>query len=146
MTLDHTLTSAAAVMSHIANNSLVLPTCITQGIARGTFPPGQKDNIPENERIPGSMPLTTDGLNSLEKLRASDKPFFIIYGQEDDLMPVDFARQFLEARCGPSPTAEDQERHLAEIPGGHVEPFMNHPEAVLRYERYLIANKLMDPK
>lgn len=145
MTLDHTLVSAQAIMKHIAHQSVALPEFITNGVARGTFRPGITDAISEDDRVPDSLPLVTDGLNSLEKLRKSDCSFFIMYGKNDTLMPVDFAKQFLEARCGVNPTEKDKREHLAEIPGGHWGPFMEHPDAIEQYEQYLLANNLMDP-
>lgn len=133
MTLDHTFPDAHQVMRRVTNQSLVLPETVTKGIAKGTWPVDVKDGQ-----------LVTDGLNTVEKLRKSTRPFFIMYGKDDALMPNDFALQFLQARCGLNPTQQDRARHLAEIPGGHWGPFTQHAGASRQYEQYLRLNNLMD--
>lgn len=155
-TLDHTFTSAEAVMKNVAQSSVSLPDFVTRGVAGGVFPVGQKDSIPDDKRLPNSKPLKTDSLDSLSKMKNSSAPFFVMYGSYDELMPTKFADDFYECRYGlpPKETSpmerkayfEHKNSLLAEIQGGHWGPFMYSEDAVRKYERYLVQNGLMDKR
>jgi len=48
----------------------------------------------------GEVIFESDGLNSLKKVERLRQPVFIIYGTNDELMPVSFAHKFFEAAYG----------------------------------------------
>lgn len=156
VTLDHTLLSAAKVMGNIEIAKNYLPKCIISGFANGAFPKGEVDTIKEKDRLPGSMQLKTDALDSMSKIGAMRKPFFVFYGSEDHIMPPHFADDFYACRYGNPPSEtkpmerkaymEQRDSVLAEVPGGHWGPFMNHPEAERKYEIFLVNHGLMHKK
>jgi fermentation-respiration switch protein FrsA (DUF1100 family) len=162
VTLDHTFTSLAGVGKHIAERMLEdscstlsssytpsIPEFLPKGVVEGSFPSGLKRQV-------GEKTLITDGLNTIEKAKQFDKELFVIYGENDALMPPAFSDELYEAKYGPVPSeANVEERkgylqhrtnHIAMIPGGHWGLFSQHSSVSEKYAQHLYNIGLMDKK
>ena len=167
--LDHTFTRPGAVGAHITDkiceSTLTsipepirpsIPHFLPEGFVQGALPSGLQHEIAEDKRLPGSKPLVTDGLNSLEKVKKLDKELFIFFGEDDNLMPVSFSNELYEAKYGVSPLEHEREdrklyqeakaNQIAKIPGGHWGVFGEYEDASEKYAQFLYKIGLLNKK
>ncbi len=75
--------------------------------------------------LENAKPMKTDCFNNLKKIKRMEGRIFAIRAENDQLMAMGFAEQFIQAKYQ---TEEDQAAHLATIPGEHMK------ETIFDYE------------
>jgi len=105
----------------------------------------------------GEVIFESDGLNSLKKVERLRQPVFIIYGTNDELMPVSFAHKFFEAAYGKKPLKtmhrkkqafkwerlEFRRMAVCEY-GRHCDHYINYPAELVKYRRFLAYLGMID--
>jgi pimeloyl-ACP methyl ester carboxylesterase len=126
LTLDHTFTSIGEVATIMLKK---LPSSIVRLALKAAYPSGHRIDLGN-----GSYAMS-DGLDTLAKVRTFKGALFVIYGTGDQLMPVEFATKFLEARY--SEGRLEKPLAFADINGDHERPHFHEDDQDLAQQRYL---------
>lgn len=133
VTFSNTFARAPEVGARIPE--LIRGQPISDGLKRyfehvvgGAFQSGTNVVIPEDQAINGVTTITTNGLNTAERIRNPrfTKKVFVFSANEDRLMPATFAVQLIKNKD-----------HAFVLSGQHATLFMNNREASNYYETYL---------
>ncbi|HEY4831806.1 MAG TPA: alpha/beta fold hydrolase [Waddliaceae bacterium] len=139
--LDHTFTSFAAVFANVAP---LITGPSTDQVIGGAYTHKRAER---NTDIPGSTALITDGFNSLKKIKETlpETEIFVIRGERDNLMKMEFGDAFVQAKYGDK---EVQQRHLVTIAGGHCDgnEFFGDESAKQKFENFLKDRGLLVEK
>jgi esterase/lipase len=133
LTLDHAFTSPSEVAVHVTREeSEWLPEWLVKGAMGGAYQSGRE------LKINRKLTVKTDGLNTLSKVEQFYGAVFVIYGENDDLMPTSFAAKFLDARYPQWAYTEMQPEAIVSLQGGHSDlMFYQDPVASALYTEHL---------
>merc|ERR1712032_501409 len=76
----------------VGGASVHLPSWLVAGVMGGAWRSGHQVDLGRDVHV------TTDGLRTLKKVSTFPGNLFVIYGTQDELMPISFADSFLDAR------------------------------------------------
>ena len=131
LVLNHTFTSCGAVMSNV--------TPFSQNISEHLVHKAYEQKVEKkDETIPGAKDLKTDGFNSLAKVaQMQGANVFVIRGQDDKLMNMEFGEQLIKAAYPGDP--QKQKDYLATVAGGHcnIENFETDKTAQEQFKKFL---------
>ena len=109
--VDRGFETAAGVSSRISR----LPSCLLKRATESSYPSGVQFALPKGH-FSGEKLLTTDGLNTLEKMKNLEKESFVISGSDDRVSPPEIGMGLLKARYpqGLNESISDYENRLAQ--------------------------------
>ncbi len=136
LVLNHTFTKFSAVASHV----VPVPETLVGKVIDVSYEQSQKDSS-----IQGAKTLVTDGFNSLSKIQKlpANSEIFVIRGETDHLMPLNFGEAFVQAKYPNDPVK--QKARLSTMPGGHgnFANFFELPECRQQFYEFLQERELV---
>lgn len=127
--LDQTFTSALAVArSVISKQATWVPGFVVEQAVSAMFPVGQE----ACESCPGVL---TDGYDTVGKVARMQGQLFVISASEDDMMPLEFAEQLVQARY--KLMESRKKARLAVLRGAHCTMFDTDPAAAAALVHFL---------